>query len=99
MVSGINLANSFSTPKGRILLFSYAFPPMQVQMSPTVFKPMAAIAGLGYEVDVLCADSFCKELPLDNSLLPFVDNAFSKDSIYVTIGTLIILHLGSDCAA
>ena len=47
-------------------------------MSPTVFKPMAAIAGLGYEVDVLCADSFCKELPLDNSLLPFVDNAFSK---------------------
>ncbi|MGB7815439.1 MAG: hypothetical protein WBL28_03725 [Methylotenera sp.] len=46
-------------------------------MAPTVFKPMAAIARLGYEVDVLCADSFCKELPLDDSLLPFVDKAFS----------------------
>ena len=66
------------TPKGRILFFSYAFPPMQVQMSPTVFKPMAAIAKLGYEVDVLCADSFCKELPLDNSLLPYVDKTFSN---------------------
>ena len=67
-----------SPSKGRILLFSYAFPPMQVQMSPTVFKPMAAIARLGYEVDVLCADSFCKELPLDNSLLPFVDKTFTQ---------------------
>lgn len=67
-----------SPSKGRILFFSYAFPPMQVQMSPTVFKPMAAIARLGYKVDVLCADSFCKELPLDNSLLPYVDKAFSQ---------------------
>jgi len=31
----------FPTSKGRILLFSYAFPPMQVQMTPAVFKPMA----------------------------------------------------------
>jgi glycosyltransferase involved in cell wall biosynthesis len=64
--------------KGKILLFSYAFPPMQVQMAPTVFKPMAAIARLGYEVDVLCADSFCKELPTDTSLLPYVDEVFSR---------------------
>ena len=41
------------TTKGTILLFSYAFTPMQVQMSPTVFKPMAAIAKLGCEADVL----------------------------------------------
>jgi len=64
--------------KKKILLFSYAFPPMQVQMSPTVFKPMAALAKLGYEIDVLCADSFCKDLPLDESLLPFVNQYFKN---------------------
>ena len=47
--------------KGRILLFSYAFPPMQVQMTAAVYKPMAAIARSGFAVDVVCADSFCRE--------------------------------------
>lgn len=64
------------SPRGNILLFSYAFPPMQVQMTPAVFKPMAAIAQLGYTVDVLCADSFCRELPLDISLLPHAEQVF-----------------------
>jgi len=64
--------------KGRILLFSYAFPPMQVQMTPAVFKPMAAIAQLGFEVDVLSADSFSPHLPLDMSLLPSAEKIFSK---------------------
>lgn len=63
--------------RGRILLFSYAFPPMQVQMTAAVYKPMAAIARSGFAVDVVCADSFCKELPLDDSLLPFAENTFS----------------------
>lgn len=67
-----------SPVKGRILLFSYAFPPMQVQMAAAVFKPMAAIAKLGYEVDVLCADSFSPHLPLDNSLLPLAEKTFSE---------------------
>jgi len=73
-----NQATSFPTSKGRVLLFSYAFPPMQVQMTPVVFKPMAAMASLGYGVDVLCADSFSPHLPLDNSLLPHVDTIFPK---------------------
>ncbi|MGE8637356.1 MAG: hypothetical protein ACN6PR_01855 [Achromobacter sp.] len=64
--------------KGRILLFSYAFPPMQVQMTAAVYKPMAAIARSGYDVDVLCADSFCPELPLDASLLPHAERTFGK---------------------
>ncbi|MBI5429901.1 MAG: hypothetical protein HY938_05520 [Nitrosomonadales bacterium] len=64
-------------PKGKVLLFSYAFPPMQVQMTPAVFKPMAAIAHLGYQVDVVCADSFSPHLPLDNSLLPYAEQTFS----------------------
>ena len=62
--------------KGRILLFSYAFPPMQVQMTAAVYKPMAAIARSGFAVDVVCADSFCRELPLDYSLIPFAEKTF-----------------------
>lgn len=45
-------------------------------MAPVVFKPMAAIASSGYEVDVVCADSFCRELLLDNSLLPYAERFF-----------------------
>lgn len=67
-----------SPVRGRILLFSYAFPPMQVQMTAAVYKPMAALVRAGYEVDVVCADSFCAELPLDVSLLPFAEDAFSS---------------------
>lgn len=62
--------------QGRILLFSYAFPPMQVQMTAAVYKPMAAIARAGMGVDVVCADSFCGELPLDCSLVPFAERTF-----------------------
>ncbi len=62
--------------KGRILLFSYAFPPMQVQMTAAVYKPMAAIARSGFAVDVVCADSFCRELPLDHSLMSFAEKTF-----------------------
>ena len=47
-------------------------------MSAAVFKPMAAIARLGYGVDVLCADSFLPQLGMDSSLLPFVEDTFSK---------------------
>lgn len=64
--------------KGRILLFSYAFPPMQVQMTAAVYKPMAAIARSAFEVDVVCADSFCDELPLDHSLVPFAEKTFGS---------------------
>lgn len=64
--------------KGRILLFSYAFPPMQVQMTPAVYKPMAAIARCGFEVDVICADSFSPYLGIDDSLLPFANETFRQ---------------------
>lgn len=62
--------------KGKILLFSYAFPPMQVQMTPAVCKPMAAMVKLGYEVDVVCADSFSPHLATEDSLLPYVNKHF-----------------------
>lgn len=65
-------------PRGKVLLFSYAFPPMQVQMTPAVVKPMAALADLDYTVDVLCADSFSPHLPLDASLLPYAEGTFRR---------------------
>lgn len=71
-------AQQKTSRKGKILLFSYAFPPMQVQMTAAVYKPMAAISRSGYDVDVLCADSFCPELPLDQSLVPHAERTFKK---------------------
>ena len=81
----MTVINDLATPErssrggasnGRILLFTYAFPPMQVQMTAAVYKPMAAIARSGFAVDVVCADSFCRELPLDYSLIPFAEKTF-----------------------
>lgn len=76
MTSSNHPSDSRLPAMGKILLFSYAFPPMQVQMTPAVFKPMAAIARLGYQVDVVCADSFSPQLSLDNSLLPYAEQTF-----------------------
>ena len=45
-------------------------------MTAAVYKPMAALAASGFAVDVICADSFCKELPLDQSLVPFAEQSF-----------------------
>ena len=45
-------------------------------MTAVVYKTMAAIARSGFSVDVVCADSFCKALPLDYSLLPFAEDTF-----------------------
>ena len=57
---------------GRVLLFSYAFPPMQTQMVPVIIKPMAALARLGYDIDVLCPAPFSPYLGQDTSLDNYV---------------------------
>jgi hypothetical protein len=79
-MQGTNLLSGGTPPckttKGKILLFSYAFPPMQVQMTPAVFKPMAALVEMGYEVDVLCADALQTRLPIDTSLLSAAEKTF-----------------------
>src|SRR5512137_1933833 len=79
------VARQTSPPSGsqipadhRVLLFSYAFPPMQVQMTPAVLKGMAGLSHLGYKVDVLCADSFSPFLPLDKSLLSYTSEHFGE---------------------
>lgn len=61
-----------------MLLFSYAFPPIQVQMTPTVVKPMAAPAHYGYEVDVVCAAPFLPYYARDASLVPYAERYFGN---------------------
>lgn len=63
---------------GRILLFSYAFPPMQVPMTSVVIKPMAALARYGYDVDVLCCEPFSNYTKIDESLQSFADEHFNN---------------------
>ena len=65
-----------SSSSKRLLVVSYAFPPMQTQMSPTVAKPMAGLAARGWEIDVVCANPFSGYLGRDDSLLPYVKTHF-----------------------
>jgi hypothetical protein len=62
----------------RVLLFSYAFPPMQTQMTPVVVKAMAGLVRQGFEVDVLSAEPFSRFLERDESLMPYVEKHFKS---------------------
>jgi glycosyltransferase involved in cell wall biosynthesis len=62
----------------RVLVVSYAFPPMQTQMTPIVAKPMAGLAARGFVVDVVCAEPFSGYLGRDNCLLPYVKAHFGE---------------------
>ncbi|NTV94173.1 MAG: glycosyltransferase family 4 protein [Thiobacillus sp.] len=64
--------------KGRVLVFSYAFPPMGTQMTPVITKPMAALSRLGYEVDVLCSEPFSQYVGRDSSLVPYTETHFRE---------------------
>lgn len=61
----------------KVLCFSYAFPPMDVPMSTSVFKAMAGFRHHGYEVDVLCSGSM-PGIGKDNSLLEYRNKFFSN---------------------
>src|SRR5262245_30736297 len=63
---------------GRVLLFTYAFPPIRVQMTPAVIKPMAALTRRGYAVDVLCAAPLSSLLGHDDSLVPYAASHFQR---------------------
>ena len=47
-------------------------------MTPAVLKGMAGLSRLGYQVDVLCADSFSAFLPQDDSLLAYASELFCE---------------------
>src|ERR1700674_2473892 len=55
--------------KARILLLSYAFPPIQVPMAPVATKLAVGLAKLGCHVHVVCGPPL--EPRLDASLLPY----------------------------
>lgn len=64
------------SPKRRVLLFSYAFPPLKVQMTAPVAKAMKGLIHMGFDVDVVCADAFSPYLPSDDSLMAYVKDGF-----------------------
>jgi len=62
----------------KLLVVSYAFPPLQVPVSPCVAKVVSGLKKIGYSIDVVCADSFLPYLSHDNSLLPYIAESCSK---------------------
>ena len=56
----------------RILLASYAFPPLQVPMSQVAAKLAAGLSKQGCQVDVITAGPFDVRFGFDPSLLPYV---------------------------
>jgi hypothetical protein len=59
---------------GAVLLVAYAFPPIQVQMSPVVARLAAGLHALGFAVDVITADPAAASAPLprDDGLVDYV---------------------------
>ncbi len=80
----MQLNQNFSGAKAkRILVFSYAFPPMQVQMTPVVARMVAALKFQNFAVDVLAAENFLPFIPSDNSLVPYV-KTYSDNIHYIS---------------
>lgn len=71
-------AGSKHADAGRVLVVSYAFPPLRAQMAPIVAKAMAGLAGRGFAVDVVATEPFSVFLGRDESLLPYVGENFRR---------------------
>jgi glycosyltransferase involved in cell wall biosynthesis len=74
--------DSFDYPQTRrVLVFSYAFPPMQIQMSPVVARALAGLKYQGFSVDVLTIKNFLPRIiASDESLMPYVRSCV--DNLY-----------------
>ncbi len=65
------------TPK--VLVLSYAFPPLQVQVAPVVARLVAGLKSFGFNVHLICSDgSGPAGLPTDTSLLDYVESNCSR---------------------
>lgn len=62
----------------KLLVFSYAFPPLKVPMMPVVSKHLDIFSKLGYDVDVLCPANNHLPLGKDHSLEYFVQSRTSS---------------------
>lgn len=62
----------------RILLASFAFPPLLVQMSPVAVRAATELRLAGYSVDVICAERNVWPLPEDQALVGFAEGVASQ---------------------
>lgn len=72
----------------RVLVFSYAFPPMQVQMSSVVARAVAGLKHQGFAVDVVAAENFLPFIPSDESLISYVQKHSDK-MFYISLDNRI----------
>jgi hypothetical protein len=56
-----------------VLVLAYAFPPIQVPMSPVASRLVAGLHGLGFDIDVICAHPDVWPLPREDSLLDYAN--------------------------
>jgi glycosyltransferase involved in cell wall biosynthesis len=66
----------------RILVLTHAFPPMHVQTTPVLLKPMAALTKIGISADVMTVRDFPRGLNRDPELCAYADSIFDN-KIYV----------------
>jgi glycosyltransferase involved in cell wall biosynthesis len=66
----------------RVLVLTYALPPMHVQMTPVLLKPLAALTRLGIAADVVTVRDFPPILPRGHDLLAYADGIF-ENKIFV----------------
>lgn len=64
-----------SDSKKKILVLSYAFPPISVAMAACVAKAVASLKHANHSPDVVCADAFLPFIPRDESLLDYIAKA------------------------
>ena len=62
----------------RILVLTYAFPPMHVQMTSASLKPIAGLAKIGAFADVLTVKNFPRVLPRNSDLCAYAESIFDR---------------------
>ncbi|HVI81074.1 MAG TPA: hypothetical protein VM715_23565, partial [Candidatus Acidoferrum sp.] len=62
----------------RILVLTYAYPPMHVQMTSASLKPIAGLAKIGAFADVLTVKNFPRVLPRNSDLCAYAESIFDE---------------------
>lgn len=62
----------------RILVLTHAFPPVHVQTTPVLLKPMAVLTKIGVSADVMTVSEFPRGLKRDPELCAYADSIFDR---------------------
>lgn len=62
----------------RVLVLTYAFPPMHVQMTAVPLKVMAALKKIGVSADIVTVKEFPKNLPRNADLVKYAHGIFDR---------------------